>query len=285
MLDSYDILDPGDAAIWCEDQGYTLCGLPRYLFGAETCLAEEGDGGYVLTPGTADWLAICAARGLKVPMIWELSAYAAEGGAAQAQQDAPIAIACVNAVLSAKVDVSIFGPGGPNVFVTNDSVVTNLAAVEAYFAEFAALLKAASDVPDEYGQASVYTAVKGSGIEYLWKAPDGTDDVPAGTLWIQQYPEVTVYGDQCDLDILTDEGVALWVTPPAPPKPTVEDEHMIVLTTDPVSKGMIVLDLANGQFYGLSDEAVAAYYESCKVPTAPEPSTAVFAKFHHVGTI
>lgn len=70
------------------------------------------------------------------------------------------------------------------------------------------------------------------------------------------------------------------VTPPAP----TEDE-MVVLVTNPNNNGTAILDLSTGKYYGLSNPAMLAFYESCGVKHAPTPTKAVWGLFVQAGTI
>jgi len=87
----------------------------------------------------------------------------------------------------------------------------------------------------------------------------------------------TEYATNCN----TPAGVDL---PYAVPTPPTEDD-VIVLTTDPINGGTIVLDLAQGTYDGIANPDVLAFYKSCGVKTVAAPTTAVFAHFSQLGTV
>lgn len=225
ILDGYGVIDPQAALDYAARKGYRLAGLQVYCIGADISLCEWVNGQIVLTPGRAAWLQECHRLGLKVILNYEVLADGPDLGAPEALHDGPIIVDCVKAALGAGVPKSLFtfnGSDSPQVFSSCDAVVTSWPNVDAYYGTLVHICEAAGDDADEYGQASVYLMVKGEGVLELWKAPDGTNDVPAGTVWVQDSSDQPdVGGVTCDVNFLTAEGVALWVTAETPKGTTV----------------------------------------------------------------
>lgn len=217
MLDGDGIIPPSAAVAYARSRGAKLAGLNAYLVGNDICLCLYDDaGGVSVNPARSDWLAEMNRLGLKVVITFEINPDDPDFGAERADEQGPLIVSCVKAVLAAGFPVNLFSPTGRvQVFASNDSAVSSWENVRAYFQRLEQILAAAGEVTDIYGQSSVFEVVRGYGISEEWKAPDGTDDVPQGCVWVQQSPPLQpdVGGVTCDVNILTPYGVSLWALP------------------------------------------------------------------------
>lgn len=192
MLDSTSLLSPATARA-----AKDVVAINAYLLGSSNSLCvTDATGQIVANPAGEAWLAEMRAAHLRPVFTWELSPTAPEGGEAAGIWDAVHILEC-NHALGHAVD---------EVFVANDSVVTDMAAVLAYFRTVASRLQGVI-VPSLYGQALLYDAVRGP-IKHLWKAPDGTNVRPPGTLFVQRYPPTSIGGVSVDLNDVTPAGLA-----------------------------------------------------------------------------
>lgn len=129
-----------------------------------------------------------------------------------------------------------------------------------------------------YGDVDTCSYLGAHGVRYLWQFGEG--QAPGVTV-LQGPPTTASWGQPIDPDTALAASYGQW----APPKPKPKEEEMVVLTKDPNNGGEIVLDLATGRYYGLSNPQVLAYYKTCGVKEVSAPSKAVFAKFSQGGTI
>lgn len=221
VLDYDAILQPGPAKQWAAANGYELVGLTRYLWGSSISLCGGDASGYAVSAATRQWLHDMTTEGLGVICNWELAANAPDYGSSQGQSDATAAVACMDA---------LGAPRGAGIYYSNDAIVSSLPSVVRYYQTAAQVTDAHGYECEIYGQASVFQAVQMYNVKKLWKASDGTNDQPPGTVMVQQGPssQVVVDGITCDLDIVTADDLSAWnlsgfvpprvVPPPAVPK-------------------------------------------------------------------
>ncbi len=201
---------------------------------AARALGFEAIGRYLPVPGagypiTRNEAAAYTSAEFGIWSIFELSATEAEAGAAKGRLDAVAAVAAAEAIGQ---------PKGTAIYGTNDSTVSNFPAVEAYFAAFAAGVKAAGYKPGFYGQLSVYALIRGYGYDYCWHAPDGDTSNPAFVTMYQPplaIVTIGVNGNRYDTDEIyaADFGgwtlAGPWPSPvPKPPRQGVCDVNMPV---------------------------------------------------------
>lgn len=193
VVDGYGLLNPSLVKRWADAQGFELVGICAYLQG------DVGLCGWGTTPTSAGraWLAAMESYHLSPVFLWELSPSAPEAGAAQGIHDAGQAGACLSSLAPFGLRKS---PGEGDVFFANDSIVTNWPAVEDYYAAVAWCMIADGWRPAEYGQAQVFEKIAGYGVKMLFKAPDGTEQVPHGTVMVQ-HPNAGELADGAEIDV------------------------------------------------------------------------------------
>jgi len=136
-----------------------------------------------------------ATLGIGLWSFWEGAASNPNGGASQGTADATVACALADQAGQ---------PKGAPIYMPNDQVVSDHAATIDYFHAAADYIKNQERTPGFYGQASIWSSVKGFGYTYFVKAPDGTNDVIGANIVQSVLPHQTVGGVTCDVDeILT----------------------------------------------------------------------------------
>jgi hypothetical protein len=211
-FDGYGLIEPAAAIAYGRPRAWSVVGIAAYLYGSDVSLCT-GDPPELSAAGRA-WLEAMRLERLRPLLTWELASDQAELGATQGALDAEVIAQCLRSV------AGVWEACAAEVFVTNDSVVRDWPAVLAYFVAVnrglpkdlagAQVHLKTTPAEDLYGQASLFERLRAAGsVKGLWKAPDGTSDEPAGTLFVQEPGTgVTIGGVSAELDIATPAGCA-----------------------------------------------------------------------------
>ena len=257
-------IDPFAAVQWGEQQGVEVVGLTRYLVGSASSLCSISNGVAKLQAGQQQWLENLTDAGLVVIGNWELAANAPDFGAGQGASDGTNAAKCLQVA-------GAFS--GRSAFFSNDAVVSDWAAVEAYYQAAYTAMVAYLFEADVYGQSSVFEAVKPYGPKKLWHAADGTghawpsgagvnspvpdpSDFPSGTVMVQRpLFYVNVGGSTCDVDYVIAEDIGGWNLNGNPSQETLM--YLVQLENSPQTTIYLV---AGWGKHALSNAEVLAYY-------------------------
>ena len=216
------------------------------------------------------------ANDIYVWLTWELEANAAEGGAAQAQSDATAALYAVHQLgLPTTKGVAIYG--------TNDAIVTEWAAVEAYFTRWASVISAAGYEPGIYADDTVINDMRAKNIPITryWQTGAGSSSLlPYAHIYQGApvdhygYSQFQAFGRTCDADKIQSSmfggvnlngvyaPVAPPPVPPPPPAPTPTENEMLFIAQSPTGTASFLYDTQAKTRRGLSQGASVTLLEA-----------------------
>ncbi len=180
--------------------------------------------GYLVgdTAMTREWVQSLTDVGLLVWSGWELAANAPENGAPQGVSDATAAVAAAQALGQ---------PKGSAIYFSNDSVISDLNAVVAYYHAVVPIVEAAGYKTGLYGQTSLQQIVN---LPYFWHASDGTPPPWPGQIVQPNQQETLSSGETVDVDEINSPDFGGWnYAPPPDPQPPEDDDMYTLIKVDP----------------------------------------------------